>query len=65
MTYRPIRATTPPLGVAKDAWTVEVFAQNLSNVNSSLSTNSGQFILAEFPQRPRVLGVKFELQVRG
>lgn len=52
-------------GVAKDQWTVQVFGQNLTNVNSSLSTNSGQFILAEFPQRPRVLGVKFTFKFGG
>jgi iron complex outermembrane receptor protein len=46
-------------GVAKDAWTVQIFGQNISNTNSSLSTNQSQFILAETPQRPRVLGVKF------
>jgi len=52
-------------GVAKDAWTMEIFGQNLSNVNSSLSTNSGQFVLAEFPQRPRVLGLKFTYRFAG
>jgi hypothetical protein len=46
-------------GVAKGAWSMQVFAQNLTNVNSSLSTDSGQFILTEVPQRPRVLGIKF------
>ena len=45
-------------GIAKGPWAVEVFGQNLTDVNSSLSTNSGQFILAEVPQRPRVLGLK-------
>ena len=53
------------VGVAKDQWTVQVFGQNLSNVNSSLSTNSSQFVLAEFPQRPRVLGVKFGYKFAG
>jgi iron complex outermembrane receptor protein len=52
-------------GVAKDQWTVEAFGQNLSNVNSSLSTNQSQFILAETPQRPRVLGVKFGYKFGG
>ena len=52
-------------GVAKDRWTVQIFGQNLTNVNSSLSTNSGQFILAEFPQRPRVLGLKFTFKFGG
>jgi iron complex outermembrane recepter protein len=46
-------------GVAKGPWSVQVFGQNLTNVNSSLSTDQGQFILTEVPQRPRVLGIKF------
>ncbi len=53
------------VGVARDAWAVQVFGQNLSNVNSSLSTNSSQFILAEFPQRPRVLGIKMSYKFGG
>jgi iron complex outermembrane receptor protein len=52
-------------GVAKDQWTVEAFGQNLFNVNSSTSTNSSQFVLAEYPQRPRVLGVKFGYKFGG
>ncbi|MHB8477103.1 MAG: TonB-dependent receptor [Steroidobacteraceae bacterium] len=52
-------------GVARDAWAVQVFGQNLSNVNSSLSTESGQFILSEVPQRPRVLGIKFSYKFAG
>jgi iron complex outermembrane receptor protein len=46
-------------GVAKGPWSMQVFGQNLTNVNSSVSTDSGQFILSEVPQRPRVLGIKF------
>lgn len=45
-------------GVAKEAWAVQIFCQNLTNVNSSLSTSNTQDILTELPQRPRVLGVK-------
>jgi outer membrane receptor protein involved in Fe transport len=46
-------------GISKDDWAVQFYGQNLTNVNSSLSTNSGQFIITEVPQRPRVLGVSF------
>jgi outer membrane receptor protein involved in Fe transport len=45
-------------GVAKDSWAVQIFGQNLTNVNSSQSTSGAQFILTEVPQRPRVLGIK-------
>jgi iron complex outermembrane recepter protein len=47
------------IGVAKDAWTAELFGQNLSNSNASVFTSSAQFIKSEVPIRPRVLGVKF------
>jgi len=52
-------------GVGKGAWSVQIYGQNLTNVNSSLSTNSGQLILAEVPQRPRVLGIKFAYKYSG
>jgi iron complex outermembrane receptor protein len=46
-------------GVAKDAWTAELYAQNLTNVNVSLFTSTNQFVPAETITRPRVLGVRF------
>jgi outer membrane receptor protein involved in Fe transport len=46
------------LAVAKDQWSVQVFGQNLSNSDASQFTSSAQFIKAEVPLRPRVLGVK-------
>jgi iron complex outermembrane receptor protein len=46
------------LGVAKDAWTAELFGQNLSNSDASVFTSSAQFIKSEVPIRPRVLGIK-------
>lgn len=52
-------------GVARDAWAVQVFGQNLTNVNSSLGTNNAEFVLAEYPQRPRVLGIKFSYKFAG
>ena len=47
------------LGIAKDAWTAELFAQNLTNVIESVFTSSTQFVPAETITRPRVLGVRF------
>jgi len=46
------------LGLAKGAWDLLVFGQNLSNKNASTFTTSGQDIQAQVPLRPRVLGVK-------
>ena len=45
-------------GVAKDAWSAELYAQNLTNVNASVFTSTGQFVPAETITRPRVLGIK-------
>jgi iron complex outermembrane receptor protein len=46
------------LGIAKNAWDVLVYGQNLADKNASTFTTSGQDIKAEVPLRPRVLGVK-------
>ena len=43
-------------GVAKDAWWVSVYGENLSNSNASVFVSTDQFIVAQTPLRPRVLG---------
>jgi iron complex outermembrane recepter protein len=45
-------------GVARGSWTAQAYGQNLTNVNASVNTSGGQFILVETPIRPRVLGLK-------
>jgi outer membrane receptor protein involved in Fe transport len=47
------------IGVAKDAWYVQCFGQNLSNVNESTSTSNAQFVETETVTRPRIAGIKF------
>jgi iron complex outermembrane recepter protein len=47
------------VGVAKDAWNVQIFGQNLTSVNASTGTNAGQFVQTETVLRPRIAGVKF------
>jgi len=46
------------IGVSKDSWTATLYGTNLSDSNASTFTTSGQFIKAEVPLRPRVIGVK-------
>jgi iron complex outermembrane receptor protein len=46
-------------GVAKDAWNVMVFAENMNNTHASTFTSTDQFIVEETPLRPRVIGVTF------
>jgi len=45
-------------GVAQGSWAAEIYGQNLTNVNASLQTSGGLFILPKWPIRPRVLGVQ-------
>jgi iron complex outermembrane recepter protein len=47
------------VGVSKDAWYVNVFGENLSNSNASTFVSTDQFIVAQTPLRPRVLGAEF------
>ncbi len=46
-------------GVAKDTWLLSVFAENLSNSNASTFVSTDQFIVAQTPLRPRVIGASF------
>ena len=46
-------------GVAKDAWTFSVFGENLSNSNASTFVSTDQFIVAQTPLRPRIIGAQF------
>ena len=47
------------VGMAKDAWTLQLVGNNLSNNDASMHTSSGQFIKSEVPLRPRVLTLQF------
>jgi len=49
---------TQSVGVAKDQWTAQLFAENLADRNVSMFTSSSQFIVAQTPNRPRVLGLQ-------
>jgi len=54
----PITQYDASAGIAKDAWSAEFFAENVTNVVKSTFTSTNQFVLAETITRPRVLGVK-------
>jgi iron complex outermembrane recepter protein len=45
------------VGVSKDAWYVNLYGENLSNSNAATFISTDQFIVAETPLRPRVIGV--------
>jgi outer membrane receptor protein involved in Fe transport len=46
------------VGVAKDAWNAQLYAENVANAHTSLFTNADQYIVANTPMRPRIIGVK-------
>jgi iron complex outermembrane receptor protein len=46
-------------GIAKDAWNVIIYGENLSNSNAATFTSTDQFIVEQTPLRPRVLGISF------
>jgi iron complex outermembrane recepter protein len=56
----PLTLYDAAAGIAKEPWSVQLYAQNLTNVNSPTEINSSQFVLAEVPPRPRVLGLRFD-----
>ena len=47
------------IGFTKDAWSVDMYGENLANSNASTFVSTDQFIVAQTPLRPRVLGVSF------
>ncbi|MBV8910085.1 MAG: TonB-dependent receptor, partial [Gammaproteobacteria bacterium] len=47
-------------GISRESWSVELYGQNITNVNTPLEANSAQFVLIEVPPRPRVIGVRFD-----
>ena len=47
------------LGLAKGAWNVMLYGENLFNSNAATFTSTDQFIVEQTPLRPRVLGVSF------
>jgi len=47
------------VGVTKDPWFVQLYAENLGNNNASTFVSTDQFIVAQTPLRPRVIGGTF------
>ncbi len=47
------------IGMSRDAWSAQLFGQNLTNVLASTFTNSPQWIEQMAVTRPRVAGLKF------
>jgi hypothetical protein len=46
-------------GLSKGAWNVQLFAQNLTDVNASTYTSANPQVQAQVITRPRVAGIRF------
>jgi iron complex outermembrane receptor protein len=46
------------IGVARDAWTAELYSQNLTDINVSTYTSTNQFVKAESILRPRIIQLR-------
>jgi iron complex outermembrane recepter protein len=44
-------------GISKDQWNVSIIGENLANSNAATFTSTDQFIVAQTPLRPRVIGL--------
>ena len=51
------------VGIAKDAWNVMLYGENLANSNAATFTSTDNFIVEQTPLRPRVLGVSFGYKI--
>ncbi|MGB6489485.1 MAG: TonB-dependent receptor [Steroidobacteraceae bacterium] len=47
------------IGLEKDDWTFDVYGQNITNSHAIVFTSTDNFIVAQTPIRPRVLGARF------
>jgi outer membrane receptor protein involved in Fe transport len=52
-------------GVAKDAWEVEFFGQNLTDTRAQLFITSNSYVQLTTVNRPRVMGLRFSYKFSG
>jgi hypothetical protein len=46
-------------GITKDAWSVHLYGENITDVRADLYENPNQFVDAKTVSRPRTLGLRF------
>jgi iron complex outermembrane recepter protein len=61
----PFSTMDASLGVAKDAWLVQLYAQNLTDTRAELYTNYNQWIRMTTINRPRTIGLHFGYKFSG
>ena len=47
------------IGLSKDHWSLTAYGENLTNSNAVVFTSTDNFIVAQTPIRPRVIGVRY------
>jgi iron complex outermembrane recepter protein len=52
------------VGIAKDAWNVTLYGENLSNSSAATFTSTDNFIVEQTPLRPRVLGLSLGYKIQ-
>lgn len=52
-------------GVSRDAWTAQVYAQNLTDTRGKVFLSDSQALQTQTVTRPRVIGVKFGYKFGG
>jgi outer membrane receptor protein involved in Fe transport len=50
------------VGISKDAWYFNIYGENITNSNASTFVSTDQFVVAQTPLRPRVIGGEFGIK---
>jgi iron complex outermembrane recepter protein len=61
----PWTAYDASAGIAKDAWSVQLYCQNLTDTRADLSTSYEQHIITETVNRPRTAGLTYSYNFGG
>lgn len=61
----PFTTYDAALGAGKDAWLVQLYAENLTDTRAELYENARQYYRAITVNRPRTLGLRFSYKFRG
>jgi iron complex outermembrane recepter protein len=52
-------------GIGKGSWNVQLYGQNITNLNTPTDISGDLFVLTEVPVHPRVLGIRFDYDFRS
>jgi outer membrane receptor protein involved in Fe transport len=52
-------------GISRDAWALQLYGQNLTDVRGTLYASSGQYVKSLLINRPRTIGLRFNYKFTG